>query len=68
MDHLNKGNGTIVPELGELNKHFTLRFVIDVFDTEKQAIHGVDVVINLTDRSRKGELIPCANNRRGLVV
>jgi hypothetical protein len=60
IEHLNTGNGTIVPELSELNQRCPLRFVIDAFDTKEQANHGVDVVIDLTDRSKQGELIPCA--------
>ena len=60
IEHLNTGNGSIVPELAELNQRCPLRFVIDAFDTKEQASHGVDVVIDLTERSKKGELIPCA--------
>jgi hypothetical protein len=60
MEHLNTGNGTIVPELDGLDQRCPLRFVTEAFDIGSQASLGVDAVIEVTDRSRKGELIPCA--------
>jgi hypothetical protein len=59
MEHLNTGNGTIIPELSGLNQRCPLRFVSDAFDIEEQKSVGVDIVIELTDRSRQGKLIPC---------
>jgi hypothetical protein len=60
MEHLNTGNGTIIPELDGLNQRCPLKFVSDAFDIEAQKSVAVDIVIELTDRSRQGELIPCA--------
>lgn len=60
MEHLNTGNGSIVPEVDGINQKCPLRFAMKSFDTECQQIVAVDHVISLTDRNRAEQLIPMA--------
>lgn len=66
MEHLNTGNGTIVPELDGINERCPLRFTTDSFDTEQQKSVGVNHIINLTDKANactqgtSKNLLPCA--------
>lgn len=58
MEHLNTGNGSIVPEISGLDEKCPLRFTTKSFDTECQQIVAVDHVISLTDRGSVGQLFP----------
>mmetsp|Transcript_28701 Transcript_28701/g.53060 ORF Transcript_28701/g.53060 Transcript_28701/m.53060 type:complete len:899 (-) Transcript_28701:897-3593(-) len=60
MEHLNTGNGELVPELNGINQRCPLRFTTKAFDTEMQQSVGVNHIITLTDRSRTQELLPSA--------
>jgi len=60
MEHLNTGNGELVPELNGINQHCPLIFTMKAFGTEMQQRVGVNHIITLTDRSRTQELLPSA--------
>mmetsp|Transcript_18477 Transcript_18477/g.39971 ORF Transcript_18477/g.39971 Transcript_18477/m.39971 type:complete len:910 (+) Transcript_18477:305-3034(+) len=59
LEHLNTGNGTIVPDLDGINQRCPLRFFTDSFDSEAQEAISVNQVISLTDRG-EGQMVPCA--------
>jgi len=58
--HLNTGNGTIVPEVQGLNQRCNVRFSLEVQDTQLDEAHSVDHVIRITDRTPVKERLPCA--------
>ena len=59
--HLNTGDGSIVPEVGGLSDRCNIRFTTEMQDTELQESIAVDQTIDLTDRSTAdGERLPCA--------
>jgi hypothetical protein len=65
MEHLNTGNGSIVRDLGGMNRTCPLRFITKAYDIGTQASIGVNTVIDLTDRvgrmANNGKLLlPCA--------
>ncbi|KAL7544736.1 hypothetical protein ACHAWF_009197 [Thalassiosira exigua] len=68
MEHLNTGNGTIVPDLQDIHQRCPLRFTTKSFDTRLQPTVGVNHVIKLTDRNKinleegkaQSKLFPCA--------
>ena len=60
IEHLNTGNGYIIPELNGINNRCPLHFTTKAFDTEASQRMGVDHIISMTDRSRKDQLIPCS--------
>ena len=55
MEHLNSGNGSIIPDIDGINKTCPLRFTTKSFDTECQQIVGLDHVVSLTDRIKAAE-------------
>jgi len=59
MQHLNTGDGSIVPELSDIHKRCPLRFTSKAFDTEASQRVGVDHIISITDRSKTDQLLPC---------
>eukprot|EP00956_Cyclotella_meneghiniana_P005714 scaffold7379_cov63-Cyclotella_meneghiniana.AAC.1 len=60
MEHLNTGNGSIIPEIRGLNETCPLRFTTKSFDAECSQLAAVNHVISLTDRSMTGQLYPTA--------
>ena len=60
MEHLNTGNGSIVPEISGLNETCPLRFTTKSFDPQCSQLTALDHVIFLTDRSIAGQLYPAA--------
>ena len=60
MEHLNTGNGSIVPEISGLDQRCPLRFATSSFDTECQQLVAVDHVISLSDRGVEEQLFPSA--------
>ena len=60
MEHLNTGNGSIIPEISGLNESCPLRFATKSFDTECSQVIAVDHVISLTDRDMDQQLFPSA--------
>ena len=60
MEHLNTGNGSIIPEVSGLNQQCPLKFATSSFDTECQQLVAVDHVISLTDRGMEQQLFPSA--------
>ena len=60
MEHLNTGNGSIIPEIRGLNETCPLRFTTQSFDAECSQLAAVNHVISLTDRSMTGQLYPTA--------
>jgi hypothetical protein len=50
MEHLNTGNGTIIPEVSGLNESCPLRFTTKSFDDECQQLIGVEHVVSLLRR------------------
>lgn len=59
MQHLNTGDGSIVPELSDIHKRCPLQFTSKAFDTEASQRVGVDHIISITDRSKTDQLLPC---------
>eukprot|EP00956_Cyclotella_meneghiniana_P038765 scaffold159697_cov56-Cyclotella_meneghiniana.AAC.3 len=60
MEHLNTGNGSIIPEISGLNETCPLRFTTESFDTECSQLTAINHVTSLTDRSMTGQLYPTA--------
>jgi len=60
LEHLNTGNGSIVSDVAGINETCPLRFMTAAFDTQAKQNVGVDLVIKLTDRGEKEQLLPCA--------
>jgi len=60
LEHLNTGNGTIVPELNGINERCPLKFYTNSFDTKGNPKAGVSHIMNLTDREQDQQLIPYA--------
>eukprot|EP00956_Cyclotella_meneghiniana_P007314 scaffold9944_cov52-Cyclotella_meneghiniana.AAC.2 len=60
MEHLNTGNGSIIPEISGLNETCPLRFTIKSFDLECSQLAAVNHVISLTDRSMSWQLYATA--------
>jgi len=62
MEHLNTGNGIIVPELDGIDQRCPLKFTTKAFDTGGQQRMGIDHAMALTDRnrSRTRKLLPSA--------
>lgn len=60
MEHLNTGNGTIIPQVDGINERCPLRFTTKSFDTATSQRVGVDHLIDMTDRGNTEQLLPCA--------
>jgi len=62
MEHLNTGNGTIIPELDGLNERCSLQFYTYSFDSMGQEAVSVNTVLEITDPHNidNEELAPCA--------
>lgn len=60
LEHLNSGDGRIVPEIEGLPARCPLRFTTQSHDTKLEKRWGVDEMIGLTDRTNTGQLLPCA--------
>ena len=60
MEHLNTGNGSIVPEIDGLDQQCPVRFVTKSFDTECQQAIGVEHILSLTGVSKTQQLSPSA--------
>jgi len=65
IQHLNSGNGTIVPEIEGINKRCNIRFTFEVSDTEDSVRGTVNNIIHLIyrDLEKKGDTEhskPCA--------
>ena len=50
IEHLNTGNGTLVPELEGLDQRCPIKFTAEIFDSAYSQTDAVDTVINLISR------------------
>lgn len=60
MEHLNTGNGSIVPEVEGIDARCPMRFTTQSYDTKAQQSVGVEHMVALTDRRNLEHLLPCA--------
>jgi len=51
MEHLNTGDGSVVPEIEGLDRRCIIRFTAEFVDTQGSEAVAVDKVINITSRS-----------------
>jgi len=60
-EHLNSGDGSIVPQVDGLNDRSDVRFTVEYVDTEYHPHRAINEAIRLTDRPADGPLpLPCA--------
>jgi hypothetical protein len=58
-EHMNTGNGDIVPEVQDLNKRCNVRFTVESIDNENSQNDSVEKMIEVTDRDSGRERLPC---------
>lgn len=57
IEHLNSGNGSIIPEIEGLNERCNIRFTNEMVDTMTKADIAIDKFVDLNERESKR---PCA--------
>jgi hypothetical protein len=60
LEHLNVGDGSIVPEVEGLNQRCDVRFTSEFIDTVGSESEAVDQVISAIQRDGQQEQLPCA--------
>ena len=61
IQHLNTGDGSVIPEVEGLNDNCNVRFTLELFDSEMSESKGVDQTIEILNR-KPGDVdkkLPC---------
>lgn len=61
IQHLNTGDGSVIPEVGGLNEKCNVRFTAEYFDSEMSESRAVDQTIEILEREpgKVDEKLPC---------
>ena len=58
IQHLNTGDGSVIPEVGGLNERCSVRFTPEYFDSEMSESRAVDQTIEILNREPAKERLP----------